>query len=156
MRPEMGRRGEIPLEMKREGSANMEGQKHWGLLINAVSSLQVNSGILTAQNGASDWHCLAPHSHTSTHKHFPFFSLGFPILPCTKLYTHRRSNCFPSTETGRKHLRVDAEHNNILPQVPRPDHFDDAGLFGLLLKSSLQFCKEANKLWSELGHYLTL
>ena len=116
----------------------MEGKKHSGLLINAVLSLKVNSAISPAQNGASDWHCLAPHRHTGTHTHSRF-------LP----HTHTLkviAAVFLSAKANGKHLRVDTEHNNVLPQVSRPDHFHNARLLVFILKSSLQFCKKANML----------
>lgn len=76
---EVSDRRKSPLEMKRESSTNMEGQKKKQLKINPLSSLQVNSGILTPQNGRSEWHCTPstciiyifsnPDTLTNTHTH---------------------------------------------------------------------------------------
>lgn len=136
MRSQLGRRGEIP-------NTNMESQKNLGLLINGVLSHQVNSG--------TKWRVwLAPPRPALAYKHtqaFPFILSVSPILPC--ILSVQTNSSAP--ETRGKDLRVDAEHDNVLPQIPRPNHFNDARLFGLLLKSSLEFCKQANRLWSHLG-----
>lgn len=68
--------------------------------------------------------------------------------------TQKRPVGFLSNNTQDKLLRVDAEDNDILPEVSRPNHFHNARLFGFLLKSSLQFWKQANNLILEHDFFL--
>lgn len=45
------------------------------------------------------------------------------------------------TDRRGGHLRVDAQHEDVLPQVARPHHLHDASLLRLLLQGSLQLCR---------------
>ena len=104
----------------------------------------------------------SPHTGVWANTQFPFFlSLVFRSSHRHKHLDTVFSQCWYkdkhlwlSVDTKDKHLRVDAEHNNILPQVSRADHFHNARLLGFLLKSSLQFWKQADKFILEPDQYL--
>lgn len=113
----------LPKEMKREPET---APKYGGpralraTPINAASSLQVN--------GERDWPCLA-----RVHAQAGFF------CPASGFHSHNR----PATNRRLRELclRVQAEHHDVLPQVPGPDHGHDALLLGLDMTNALEFCK---------------
>lgn len=76
----------------------------------------LNSGISAAQNGASDWHCLAPHRHTSISL-FLFFSSQFSDPP-THLTWH--ANVLSTNETGTYELTQSTTiffHRFLVPTI---------------------------------------
>lgn len=89
-------------------------------------------------------------THTHTHKHAQAFSLYYYYF---FFFPFRSSHFMAANTPGKQggYLRVDAEHHDVLPQVPRPGHLHDARLLGLLLESSLQLCRRGHRPRCERG-----
>lgn len=114
----------------------------------------LNSGISAAQNGASDWHCLAPHRHTSISL-FLFFSSQFSDPP-THLTWH--ANVLSTNETGTYELTQSTTiffHRFLVPTILTMHVF--LGFFWRALCSSgkKQTCSHQilKKMYANVGHF---
>lgn len=85
---------------------------------------------------------------------FFFPASGFHFLSTPDKKEKRIKNgsvqeAFLGFDTWRKGLRVQAEHHDVLPQVPGPHHSHDALLPGLDVKNALELCQHKHLVISD-------